>query len=498
MTTPDAASVAQLAVQLRLVTDEQLRECWDELDTAEHSPEALLKLLERKNYLTPWQSHKLLRGDTDGYILGGHRVLYKIASGSFGRVFRADDPRTGAVVAIKILRRRWSEDPHKVELFDREGRVGMSMHHPNIVRILAVSQDRATGQYFIVMEFVEGGNLRDFLRVRKRLEPAEALLILEECAAALAYAYMRGLTHRDLKPTNVLIASQGVAKLVDFGLAEIAIPQPGEDYDVTVDRTVDYAGLERATAVKHGDVRSDVFFMGCVFYEMLCGHTPLTQTRDRVARMHRNRYENIAPISTYGVELPPPVQRLLDRMIAFDPQARFQTPAQLHEAVRKVQGEMEGTPTGKMAPTGPKSVFVVEGHPRLQDIIRERFSAAGLRVLIAQDPQRAVNRYEEQPYHAIIVDAGTAGQAGVQAFKKIIRESDDLDLSLVGILLLDREQADWVDQVPARPGFTAMIRPVSYKQLYDKLSELMEPEQGVDEDEPEADETEAEVDKEQG
>src|SRR5205814_962240 len=122
------------------------------------------------------------------------------------------------------LRKRWSEDPHKVEMFEREGRMGMSMHHPNIVRILAVNQNKPTGQYYIVMEFVEGGNLRDFLGIRKQLEVKEALRLLEECSAALAYAHTRGLTHRDLKPTNVLIASQGVAKLVDFGLAEISAP----------------------------------------------------------------------------------------------------------------------------------------------------------------------------------------------------------------------------------------------------------------------------------
>src|SRR5438270_3357699 len=149
----DISTVAQLARQLHLVTDEQLRECWDELDSGVHSPEALLRLLERKGYLTPWQSSKLMKGDTDGYMLGGYRLLYKIASGSFGRVFRADDPRSGTVVAIKVLRRRWSEDKQYIDLFAREGRVGQTLKHPNIVEVLAMSQDKVTNQYYIVMEF---------------------------------------------------------------------------------------------------------------------------------------------------------------------------------------------------------------------------------------------------------------------------------------------------------------------------------------------------------
>jgi eukaryotic-like serine/threonine-protein kinase len=475
MTTVDANSVAQLARQQHLVTDEQVRECWDEAEGVAHTPESLLKVLERKGYLTPWQSHKLLKGDMDGYFLGGYRLLYKIASGSFGRVFRADDPRTGADIAIKVLRKRWSEDPHKVELFEREGRVGMSMHHPNIVRILAVNKDKTTGQHYIVMEFVEGGNLRDFLAIRKRLEVKEALVLLEECSSALAYAYTRGLTHRDLKPTNVLIASLGVAKLVDFGLAEIATPEQGEDHDVAVDRTVDYAGLEKATAVKHGDIRSDIYFMGCVFYEMVTGHAPLTQTRDRVARMHRHRFENIPPLSSYNVTLPPAVQTLLERMLAFDPKLRYQTPAALHESVRKVQGELEGVATHRMCPVGPKSVFVVERHQKFQDVFREHFSKNGFRVLLSADPQRAVHRYEEQPYHALIVDAGTAGEAGIQAVKKIVRESDDMDLTIAVVIVLEETQADWASHIPQHPGVSVLVRPgVTLKMLFEKLTEMID------------------------
>jgi serine/threonine protein kinase len=474
MTSADANTIAQLALQLRLLTDGQLQECWEDLGPDHQAAEALLKVAERKGYMTPWQSHKLIKGDRDGYFLGGYRVLYKIASGSFGRVFRADDPRTGQVVAIKVLRKRWAEDAHKIELFEREGRVGMSMHHPNIVRILAVNKDKPTGQYFIVMEFVEGGNLRDFLAIRKKLDVKEGLVLLEECSSALAYAFTRGLTHRDLKPTNVLIASQGVAKLVDFGLAEIAIPEHGEEHDISVDRTVDYAGLEKATAVKHGDIRSDIYFMGCVFYEMLSGHAPLTQTRERVARMSRHRYENVTPINAYS-EIPPGVQTLLDRMMSFDPKSRYQTPAALHEAVRKVQGELEGVVSHKMAPTGPKSVFVVEGHQKFQDVFREHFSKNGFRVLLSADPHRAVHRYEEQPYHALIVDAGTAGEAGIQAVKKIVKESDQMDLTIAAVVVLEETQADWADQVPQHPGVAVLTRPgVTLKKLYETLAEMLD------------------------
>src|SRR5205085_10492903 len=133
-----------------------------------------------------------------------------------------------------------------------------------------------------------------------------------------------------------------------------------------------------------------IYFMGCVFYEMLSGHAPLLQTRDRVARMNRHRFENIPPLSSYDVTLPPAVQTMLDRMLAFDPKLRYQTPAALHEAVRKVQGELEGVPTHRTAPTGPRTVFIVEAHQKLQDVFREEFAKKGFRPLISADPHRAV------------------------------------------------------------------------------------------------------------
>ena len=178
------------------------------------------RCMERKRYLTPYQSNKLVKGDKDGYFMGGYRILYKVASGSFGRVYRADDPSTGRIVAIKVLRKRWSEDKHKVELFMREGKMGQSLVHPNIVEILAISQDKKTGEYYLVMEFVEGGTLRDFLNIRKKLPPGEVLRILEDMAAGLTAAFAKGVTHRDMKLTNVLLSSQGPGRSwSDFGLA---------------------------------------------------------------------------------------------------------------------------------------------------------------------------------------------------------------------------------------------------------------------------------------
>src|SRR5262245_10522093 len=359
MATPDAAGLAQLARRLDLVSDDQLNEAWDELGTRTGLAEPLLRVLERKGYLTPWQGSKLIKGDTDGFFLGGYRVLYRIAAGTFGRVYRADNPRSGEVVAIKVLRRRWSEDPRKIELFEREGKVGMAMQHANIVRIIAVSRDPKSGQYFIVMEFVEGGNLRDFLAIRKKLEPPEALRLLEETAAGLGYALSMGLTHRDLKPTNILISATKTAKLVDFGLAELA--GGAREVGGEIDRTVDYAGLEKATGAKAGDPRSDIYFLGCTFFEMLTGRPLLNPVKDARARMFRQRFEIEGQLKRDDPDLPPPVFSLISRMVAFDPNSRFQTYEQLSDAIQQVRSETVSGGKAQAA-AGPKTVFVIEGN----------------------------------------------------------------------------------------------------------------------------------------
>ena len=465
----DAATLGQKAVHLGLITQGQLMDVWDELGN-NRQPEAFLRFLERKGYLTPWQSTKLLKGDHDGYFLGGCRVLYKIASGSFGRVFRAAEVETGKVVAIKVLRRRWSDDPHNIELFEREGKVGLTMQHPNIVEVLNVRRDPTSGQYYIVMEFVEGQNLRDFLAVRKKLEPAEGLKILEEAAAGLAYAYSRGITHRDMKLTNILISSQGDAKLVDFGLAKLYSGM-GNAED-KVDRTVDYAGLEKATGVPAGDTRSDIYFLGCVLYEMLTGRPPLLMTKDRLARMQKYRFDNVPPLRPGEINGPPSVYRLVESMMAMDPRQRYQTPSQLLEAVRSVRREVEGK-AGASGPAVP-AVFVVEADERLQDTLRARLKELGYKVFLAADPMRALDRYRQQPYDGLFVDVGSAGKDGLLVFDRILDEAERKGQKLGGLMVLSQEQAGWAEEVRKRPNAAVLVRPkVTLHDIRQKLQQLL-------------------------
>jgi len=472
MANVDAVALAEKAMRLGLLKLDQLQEGWEEVGRRDGDPEPLVRALERKGYLTPYQSHKLLKDDPDGFFLGGFRILYKVASGSFGRVYRGDDPVSGTVVAIKVLRRKWSEDQHTIDLFEREGKVGMALRHPNIVEILAVNRDMVSHQYYIVMEFVEGGNLRDIMAARqnKKFEPAEALHILEEATAGLAHAFAHGITHRDMKLTNILISSQKHAKLVDFGLAGVYGKALLTD-SANVDRTVDYAGLEKATGVPTGDIRSDIYFLGCVAYEMLTGRSPLEMTKDARARMNKERFITVTPMRTDEVTAPASLFRLVETMMAFHPQHRYQTPSQLLDAIREVRRELEGKAPGPGG-GGTCTIFIAEKDEKLQDILRDKFKENGFRVLLAADPIRAYDRLRQQPFDALVVDARTTGEDGILKFEKIMYEAERQRIPCVGILLLEPEQAGWQSKIVSRPNVAAMIDP-KFKGLLQKVNDLL-------------------------
>jgi serine/threonine protein kinase len=470
----DAATLAQHVISLGLVNEAQFRETVASLGVRNPEPELLCRAFERKGYLTPWQSQKLLKGELHGYFLGGYRLLYRIASGSFGRVFRADDPASKTVVAIKVLRRRWSEKRRAIELFEREGKLGMSLNHPNIVKILDVGLDNPTRQYYIVMEFVEGGNLRDLIAIRGKFEPLEALRVLEDAALGLVYAYSLGLTHRDIKPTNILISSGGKAKLVDFGLADIFADSALEvEDDTKVYRTVDYMGLERATGVQPGDTRSDVFFLGCVFYEMLTGKPALALTPDIKARKNRERFLNLPTLRADEILAPLGFFQLFEKMCALNPLQRFQTPSQLLDGIRAARRELDGGAAPYVPPPPDRSVFLVEKNRHLQETLRAHLKKEGYRVLLAVEASLARERYAQAPYDALILDAGTVGLDGVQVFDDVLHQARRKGRPCVGFLILSQENASWAKLVPTDSNIVTMVRPITLGQLIRKMRELV-------------------------
>ena len=371
------------------------------------SVESMLQLLERRQLLTPLQTGRILKDETEGLVLGKYKLLYRNASGSFARVFRAASVDDNRVVALKLLRERWADDPRTVASFEREARICQKFQHPNIVPIYDIGNE---GRFhFFTMEFVEGGNLRDFMKIRRTLSPVEATRCLLHVCQGLEYARKMGVSHRDLKLTNVLMSSTGVAKLVDFGLAGAeSASQAGTSDDVQ--RALEYASLERGTNAPRNDPRSDLFFAGAIYYELLTGEGPWSRTKDREEKLLLSRYTNVRPVEALRPDLPQSIARICGRLMEVSPSARYQTATEVLQDLRAVMLELgqttEETPREKQPMTiefkPDFRMLVVDTMKKRCQKVKEYFISKGFDVAFVQSPEKALTLLKTTPPDGIL------------------------------------------------------------------------------------------------
>ena len=470
-TLTSAEELAQGALDVGVISEAQLRSAWDEAGSGGAGLEQFKQALVRKGVLTNYQIERLERGYRDGYFYGDYRVLYAVGSGTFARVFRAAHRETGKIYAVKVLRNRYSTDPKKADLFRREGELGKTLTHQNIVPIEEVVSK--PGLHFLVMEFIEGRNLREFYRVRKKFEPAEAVPIASGVLTGLHYAFGKGVSHRDLKMSNVLVASDGVAKLIDFGLA--AMESASEDDGV--DRTVEYAALERASGVRKDDERSDIYFVGVMLYQMLSGHAPLPEGRDRMGKFTKETFKTIPPLLEVAPNVPMPIAMVVSKAMELDPDRRFQTPGdmltELKLALRRAEGSAgqggerrELVSQEGVGPDGsPRRILITESDVKRQDLMRDLFKRNGYRVLVAADTDRALQRFVNDPDAAGIAlfCAATLGKKAVEAFNQF---GEDISTrNKAAVLLLEETQAVWAQDANTNEHRSVVTMPVKLRAL---------------------------------
>jgi len=195
-------------------------------------------------------------------------------------------------------------------------------------------------------------------------------------------------------------------------------------------------------------------------------------TKDARARMNKERFTTVSPMRTDEVRAPASLFRLVETMMAFHPQHRYQTPSQLLDAIREVRRELEGKAPGPGGSGGTCTIFIAEKDEKLQDILRDKFKENGFRVLLAADPIRAYDRLRQQPFDALVVDARTTGEDGILKFEKIMYEAEKQRIPCVGILLLEQEQAGWQSKIVSRPNVAAMIDP-KFRGLLQKVNDLL-------------------------
>lgn len=489
-----ADQLAQRIYDCRLMENKKLQSILADARPAgeDHaSYEKFSDLLLRHEHLTNWQLQRVVEGHRIGYFYGNWRILYLIGAGTFARVYRAVHTKTGDVKAVKVLRSRYGGDLGMQEQFLREARVVMKLRHPNIVPIHEVETEK--NRLYMVMDFVEGQNLRDYVLAHKKLSPVRSVKIICDLAAGLEYAAKLGIGHRDMKLSNVLLSSKGQGKLVDFGLATL----DGESDDTSGGpRSIDYAGLERCTGVKREDPRSDIFFLGCMLYQMACGVAPLLETRERMKRLAANRYKEVKPITMHDPNLPHRLVVLIGRMMEINPEGRLQTATAVLREANIVHQKLLAGDTAKYDASlseqkaseyqqqvstenegEGKTLLLIESNMKLQNLLREKLKEIGYRVLITADPERGLDRFdgfeigEDPPVDCVIFGTAGLGRTGLKAFRKHTKAENTKALNSM-LIITDQMKSlvkkEWIGESHA-----VFTMPLKFKKVQGALRKML-------------------------
>lgn len=285
-----------------------------------------------------------------------YRLLDVIGSGGMAVVYKGVDVLLHRPVAIKVLREAYASDPTFLSRFQKEARSAAQLDHPNVVTIYDVGEDH--GRHYIVMEYVDGEDLKTLIRRQGRLSVEQAVNIATQIAAGVGHAHKAGIVHCDIKPQNVLVTWEGVAKVADFGIAR-ALSESGLTDSEVVWGSPLYFSPEQA-AGERPIPASDVYSIGVVLYEMLAGEPPFQAEKPTaLALMHLR--EEPPPLTSRNPQVPPQLEWIVRKLMSKEPANRYRTADQLAIVLEKYRAQLEQATglyrlpdiSGETAPTRP-------------------------------------------------------------------------------------------------------------------------------------------------
>jgi serine/threonine-protein kinase len=334
----------KIAVEQGLCTDEELRHSLQELeDRRKVTPAMLRDLMVEFGYITNSQAERLkstIREAKDvAHQIPGYKIQGKLGAGAMAIVYKARQLSLNRLVAIKILPKRFSENPEYVERFYREGQAAAKLNHNNIVQAYDVGE--AGGYHYFVMEYVEGKTLYDDLSAGKIFKESESLDVIIQVARALAHAHDRGLIHRDVKPKNIMMDPSGVVKLADMGLAratadiETAQTEAGKAYG-----TPYYIAPEQIRGRIDIDGRADIYGLGATFYHMVTGRVPF-MADDPTEVMKKHLKEQLIPPDHINTSLSAGVSEVIEVMMAKRREDRYHN---MEEVLVDLEALRDGQP----------------------------------------------------------------------------------------------------------------------------------------------------------
>jgi serine/threonine protein kinase len=308
-------------------------------------------------------SHRIV--NAADVIDGRYRLERLLGTGGMSEVWLAEDERLGRQVAVKIIRDTGEDLGGTIE---REARLVARLQHPNIVSVFDAGQQ--DGNQYLVAEYIEGSSLRDVLQARGRLTEAEAVRYGIQVARALQYAHSQGIVHCDVKPENILISSQGIAKVTDFGVADMVTRTvtPAEARDIL--GTIAYLAPEVIQGAP-ADARSDIYSLGLTIYELVAGRLPFTGA-SAAAIAGQRLGTPVAPLRTFAADASRGLEVVLARAVALSPADRYQTAAEFEAVLRAAPPPVRPVTRPAAAAAPPRRhdtarVGVGRGGPRRAD-----------------------------------------------------------------------------------------------------------------------------------
>jgi Tol biopolymer transport system component len=285
-----------------------------------------------------------------GTTVSHYEILERLGGGGMGVVYKARDTRLGRTVALKFVPPELTRDPEAKERFLREARAASALDHPNLCTVYEIGET-GEGRLFLAMARYDGETLKKRLE-RGPLPVEEAVDVARQVAQGLAKAHRHGIVHRDVKPANLMLTSDGVVKILDFGLAKLA-GTAGITREGSALGTPAYMAPEQARG-EEVDARADVWSLGAVCYEMLAGRRPFPGEPEAAA-LYAVLHEEPKPLSSLRPGVPPELARIVGRMLAKDPAARYASAAEVLAEIKAHFGPASGSlPTTARVP--PRAV----------------------------------------------------------------------------------------------------------------------------------------------
>jgi eukaryotic-like serine/threonine-protein kinase len=296
-------------------------------------PVKVAQILVRDGVLTHFQAEQILQGKWRRFTIGKYKVLERIGSGGMGSVYLCEHKLMRRRVAVKVLPNAKAADEASLLRFQREARAAAVLDHPNIVHAYDIDEDK--GLHFLVMEYVDGASLQDLVKKSGPLDPVRAAHYIYQASLGLDHAHRAGLVHRDIKPGNVLVDRSGTVKILDMGLARFFHDEEDmltRKFDENVLGTADYLAPEQAIDSHGVDIRADIYSLGATFYFLLTGRTPFGEgtTAQKLIWQQTRRPR---PVSEFRGDVPEALLAVIERMMAKDAGQRYQTPAEVADAL---------------------------------------------------------------------------------------------------------------------------------------------------------------------